>query len=344
MREAPSARLLPDGRRLLLQHGPINLVIEAKGDAEAVRAAYEAATRRFEGLLEELCGELPLLRARAFHRHSGAPKASPEPIDAIDGGSHRRIPSENSDVSVYGFRALAFGEPRNDGAGIDKPMATGPVARCMQAAVAPFAAGTFITPMAAVAGAVAEDILGTMCAAAPLRRAFVNNGGDIALHLAEGESFRIGLVDRPDRPSLFGTTTVHARDPVRGIATSGYPGRSFSRGIAEAVTVLAPTASMADAAATVIANAVDLPGHPAVGREPARDLQPDSDLGDLLVTRSVGPLRQGEIEQAIAAGLREAARLRTERLIVAVAIHLQGISRVLAQPDIASTERTLAHV
>ena len=116
---------------------------------------------------------------------------------------------------------------------------------------------TFITPMAAVAGAVAEEILGTMTAAAKLSRAYVNNGGDIALHLAPGEHFVMGMVERPDRPSLFGTATLDSAQPVRGIATSGWRGRSFSLGIADAVTVLGDRAAMADAAATVIANAVD---------------------------------------------------------------------------------------
>ncbi len=122
--------------------------------------------------------------------------------------------------------------------------------------------------MAAVAGAVAEEILDAMTAAARLSRAYVNNGGDIALHLAPGEHFVVGMVERPDRPSLFGTATLDSAQPVRGIATSGWRGRSFSLGIADAVTVLADRAAMADAAATIIANAVDLPGHPSIVRVP----------------------------------------------------------------------------
>ena len=115
----------------------------------------------------------------------------------------------------------------------------GAVARRMVAAVAPYCERTFITPMAAVAGAVAEEILEAMTAAAKLTRAYVNNGGDIALHLAPGEHFVVGMVERPDRPSLFGTATLDSTQPVRGIATSGWRGRSFSLGIADAVTVLA---------------------------------------------------------------------------------------------------------
>jgi ApbE superfamily uncharacterized protein (UPF0280 family) len=332
MRERPTARLLPNGR-LLLQHGPIDLVIAAEGEGEAVRAAREAAMRRFEGLLAELCEELPLLRAQAMCLGMPPRRHAEDARSAVS----KHAPSVVR-ASRCGPRPLLSMRPW----GIGGPSATGPVVRRMQAAVAPFAARTFITPMAAVAGAVAEEILGVMVAAAPLRRAFVNNGGDIALHLAEDETTRIGLVDRPDRPSLFGATTIAAHDPVRGVATSGYPGRSFSRGIAEAVTVLARTAAEADAAATVIANAVDLPGHPAVGRVPANTIQTDSDLGDILVTRSVSPLSPHEIEEAIAAGLREAALLRDDGLIEAVAIHLQGTSRVLGLPDAIDDQRRIA--
>ncbi|MDJ1158956.1 UPF0280 family protein [Chelatococcus sp. SYSU_G07232] len=273
MKRAPQAALLPDGRRLHLQDGPIDLVIEAFGAGEAVKAAYAAAARRFTGMLDELCGELALLRAPA--------RPGPSPL-------------------------------------------AGPVARRMHAAVAPFAAETFITPMAAVAGAVAEEILAAMTAAAPLAKAYVNNGGDIALHLAAGEGFTVGLVDRPDRPSLFGRTRIAAADGIRGIATSGRHGRSFSLGIADAVTVLARTAAEADAAATVIANAVDLPGHPAVTRLPARDLQPDSDLGDRPVTRAVAALTPAEIEKALARGLAAAERLVGTGLVAAAALHLSG--------------------
>ena len=158
----------------------------------------------------------------------------------------------------------------------------------MMAAVLPYASEFFITPMAAVAGAVADEILAAMLSSAQLSRAYVNNGGDIAMHLAPGEKFVVGLVEGPDHPSLFGTATLHACDPVRGIATSGWRGRSFSLGIADAVTVLADRAAAADAAATIIANAVDLPGHPAIIRVPARELAPDSDLGIRPVTQAVG--------------------------------------------------------
>ncbi len=217
---------------------------------------------------------------------------------------------------------------------IDGPQLSGPVARRMAEAVAPFAARTFITPMAAVAGAVAEEILQAMTEAASLWRAYVNNGGDIAVHLSAGETFRIGLIERPDRPSLFGAVQLSASDCVRGIATSGWRGRSFSLGIADAVTVLADRAAMADAAATIIANAVDLPGHLAITRVPACEIAPDNDLGERLVTRDVGALSAGEIHIALASGVEAAEECIARGLVRAAAIRLQGETRVAGASDV----------
>ncbi len=272
--------MLPDGRRLHLQHGPIDLIVEAFGARTSVADAYRRAAQRFDGLLEDLCDELPVLRAPA--------------------GPASRRPS-------------------------------GPVARRMATAVAPFAALCFITPMAAVAGAVADEILAVMLAVGNLDRAYVNNGGDIALHCAPGWSFTVGMIDRPERPNLFGRSEIDADCGIGGIATSGWRGRSFSLGIADSVTVLAATAAEADAAATVIANAVDLAGHPAVMRAPADSLQPDTDLGSRRVTRAVGRLGASEIDEALGAGRACADMLLRDNLVRAAALHLQGSTRVVGE-------------
>jgi ApbE superfamily uncharacterized protein (UPF0280 family) len=229
---------------------------------------------------------------------------------------------------------------------VDGALPSGVIARRMVAAVAPYCERTFITPMAAVAGAVAEEILGTMTAAARLSRAYVNNGGDIALHLAPGEHFVVGMIKRPDRASFFGTVTLDSTGPVRGIATSGWHGRSFSLGIADAVTVLAERAAMADAAATIIANAVDLPGHPNVVRVPARSLAPDSDLGDRLVTQVVGELSSDEITASLDAGALVARSLLADGLIFSAALHLRSDTRIVASESafVALPEnRSLVH-
>jgi ApbE superfamily uncharacterized protein (UPF0280 family) len=216
------------------------------------------------------------------------------------------------------------------------PEPNGPTARRMDAAVRPFAADCFITRMAAVAGAVADEILAATVEAAELDRAYVNNGGDIALHLAPGQSFAIGMVDRPERPGLFGQARISAQDRIGGIATSGRHGRSFSLGIADAVTILAGDAAAADAAATLVANAVDLPDHQNITRVPASDLDPQSDLGARLVTRDVGELTREEIARALARGEAEAQRVLRKHQIAAAALRLNGETRLVGCPELTS--------
>ena len=211
----------------------------------------------------------------------------------------------------------------------DAPALSGVVARDMHAASLSVAGGRFITPMAAVAGAVADEILRRMLQAAPLRRAYVNNGGDIALYLSGDAVLTIGVVDRPEAPNMFGISALDATHGVGGVATSGWRGRSFSLGIADAVTALAANAAQADAAATLIANAVDLPGHAAIARAPANDIDPQSDLGERLVTRGVGALSEADVARALASGEGEARRLIACGAIVAASLRLCGVTRVV---------------
>jgi uncharacterized protein len=271
------AKLLPDRKRLHLQDGPIDLIIEADGSEEAVKAAYRAAVGRFSSVLDELCDELGELRRPASLTHCSL---------------------------------------------------RGPIARRMYDAVAPFAQQHFITPMAAVAGAVAEEILSVMQREADLRRAYVNNGGDIAYHLTPGQSYSLGLVDRPAEAFPFGRAAVRHNGAIRGIATSGRHGRSFSLGIADAVTVFAASASKADAAATIIANSVDLTTRGGIVRVPAREIDLNSDLGELLVVRDVPDLEPSEIEVALNSGCAATESSICRGLIEGAVLRLQGTTRV----------------
>jgi hypothetical protein len=212
------------------------------------------------------------------------------------------------------------------------PHLAGQVAQRMRAACLPFAAAHFITPMAAVAGAVADHLLAALCAGRTLDRAFVNDGGDIAFHLAPGATLACGLVSDLDAPGLDGRFTLAHDNKARGLATSGAGGRSFSLGIADSVTVLAENAAAADAAATLVANAVDLPGHAAIRRVPARTLDPDSDLGDRMVTRQVGRLSPPEITRALAPGRAMAARLHQAGAIHAAVLSLRGRFATIGLP------------
>ena len=273
------AMQLLKGDRLHLSHGPIDVAPKARGASAAVEAAYRAAVARFPAILPELCAELPTLRR---------PVTEPGPAPAS------------------------------------------PVGRRMAVAAAPFA-GVYITPMAAVAGAVADELLAAMRGAAGISSAWVNDGGDIAVWCAPGERLDIGLAGWEDKagddtlpahlsartgaaepeglPALPARLTVRSGDGVGGIATSGARGRSFSLGIADAVTVLAATAAAADAAATIIANAVDA-DHPGIVRQPACALDPDSDLRDLAVTVCVPRLPAMFVDEALRRGLARAAALR----------------------------------
>jgi ApbE superfamily uncharacterized protein (UPF0280 family) len=199
----------------------------------------------------------------------------------------------------------------------------GAIARRMWQACSPYAAG-FITPMAAVAGAVAQELIDSYRRAG-VQRAWVNNGGDIALHLADGQSLTIGIAADPTRPTSApdGRFAVHASLPVRGVATSGWRGRSFSLGIADSVTVLARTAAEADAAATIVANAVDVAAAGVV-RRPANALKDDSDLGDIPVTVDVPPLPPELVRRALEAGRRRALELRADGLLWNAALVCQG--------------------
>ena len=261
-----------DAQRWHFQHGPIDLVISADGDAAALASAHAAAWQRFEQVLPELVQELPLLR--------------------------QAVSSKATDCPLKG-----------------------PVARRMWQACRPYAMD-FITPMAAVAGSVAQEIIA--CYQRPgIARAWVNNGGDIAMHLTPGQSLKVGLyadiarldvAQLQDQLLLDGQFSVQAAIPVRGVATSGWRGRSFSMGIADSVTVLAHTAAQADAAATVIANAVNV-NDARVQRAPAASLKDDSDLGQRLVTTGVPPLAPALVLQALQAGLATARALQSEGLI-----------------------------
>lgn len=271
----PTCALLDDGR-LHLQHGPIDLVIEAfAGDPREIVMAYEQASMRFSGLLAKLVVELKQLRTAVTDHY-------PTFVDSL--------------------------------------------AQRMARAVWPYR-DEFITPMAAVAGAVADEVLQALIAERNLLRAYVNDGGDIAIYLSRGEKFEIGIAGIEDA-TVKGQFTIRAEDNVRGIATSGWRGRSFSRGIADGVTVLAGSAAEADAAATMIANAVNV-DHPGIKRVPACEIQTESDLGALLVTRNVPMLDNESIRCALDVGEAKARQYIDAALIERVAIRLQGQMRVI---------------
>ena len=277
----PQSSLLPNGKRLHLNHGPIDLVIEAFGDEMEIAAAYRQAVTRFQSILTELVAELELLR---------------QPYD-------------------------------------EKIQFNSVVAQTMHQAISPYQ-GLFITPMAAVAGAVAEHILDALLVGRQLDKAYVNNGGDIALNLTGKSKFDVGMIAAITPPTLAGKLIVFSDDKIGGIATSGRHGRSLSLGIADAVCVLAATATQADVAATLIANHVNLGMHPAISRAPAYVMDPDSDLGAHLVTEDVGSLTSDEINEALKAGQIFAEKLLNRGLISAASLCLRDEMRFICRDEI----------
>ena len=198
----------------------------------------------------------------------------------------------------------------------------GQVAQRMHMACIPFASTGYLTRMAAVAGSVADEVLSAICQHADISRAYVNNGGDIALYLSQGTSLSTAI--KGHGGTDLGRIEIDASDQIGGIATSGRHGRSHSLGIAESVTVLAPSAAAADVAATLIANAVDLPGHPAITRRAACDMDEASDLGDLPVVTGCDPLSAAECIRALDVGKRRANDFQRQGLINTAALFLQG--------------------
>ena len=186
-----------------------------------------------------------------------------------------------------------------------------------------------LTSMAAVAGSVADELIGCFHHDG-IERAFINNGGDIAFYLTPGTQYVIGLHADPSRVVEVGTPgtslVIDSASPIRGVATSGWRGRSFSFGIADAVTVLAKDAGSADAAATVIGNAVNIASS-AIERKAADSLRDNADLGSRLVTTHVAQLTPSEIDAALQAGCECARRLLDKRIILGAVLQLQGSMR-----------------
>lgn len=271
------------------QHGPIDLIIEADADTEAGDGA--TLERAFADCWDAFQGVLPTLVSE---------------LPALRRAAYRH------------------------------PGVRGPIARRMLDACVPFADERFITPMAAVAGAVADELIESLRRPG-VRRAFINNGGDIALLLAPGAKYRVGIWPRleetrrevPGPPGhIDAAFAVDYASPVRGIATSGWRGRSQSLGIADSVTVLAGCAAAADAVATLIANAVNC-DHAGIVRMPASQVKDDSDLGELPVTVAVPALPAAAVADALARGRVEAERWRDRGLLHAAALFLQGRCEVV---------------
>ena len=177
-----------------------------------------------------------------------------------------------------------------------------------------------LTPLAAVAGTTA-DLVADLLLQTGATKIVVNNGGDIAIRLREGESARVGLCLDISKHEVKSYVTV-TQDC--GICTSGFGGRSFTLGVADSVVTLSDRASVADAAATRLGNKTNILS-PKILRKKAKNIYPDTDIPDERVTVLVGDLSECEIKRALRNGKHEASKLIQKHLIHGAVIAVKGM-------------------
>ncbi len=180
-----------------------------------------------------------------------------------------------------------------------------------------------LTPLAAVAG-TASDVVADFMFAKGGTKIIVDNGGDIAIRLREGEVAGVGVKTEIDAKQPAYLISIDSGMRVGGVATSGLGGRSFTKGIASAATILSGTASVSDAAATVIGNFTNVEDANIV-RSLADEIYPDTDIAGEWVTTRVGKLSQEKVDEALNGGLAKAYSLWEKGLIHGALIALKGI-------------------
>ena len=179
-----------------------------------------------------------------------------------------------------------------------------------------------LTPMAAVAGAVADSVADFVVSMGATR-VIVNNGGDIAIRLVKEETVNVGIVSDLVSGGLSHQFQIRGEDNIGGIATSGFGGRSFTKGAASAAVVLADKCALADAAATLVANDTVCRSDNIV-RLPAEILDPETDIKGHEVTVQLGRMKRYEVERCLLNGKYRARKLYESTLIRGAVVYVQG--------------------
>lgn len=170
-----------------------------------------------------------------------------------------------------------------------------------------------LTPMAAVAGTIADAVADFLYHRG-MTRVVVNNGGDISVRLSGKETVRVGIREDILSEAFSQVVVLNTERVSWGVATSGLGGRSLTRGIASAATVIAQRASVADAAATAVANA-SFVAHDKVICRKAETVDPRTDIPELPVTVEVGTLNR-EIKVIAVSHAMKRARELVERGVI----------------------------
>jgi ApbE superfamily uncharacterized protein (UPF0280 family) len=199
-----------------------------------------------------------------------------------------------------------------------------------------------LTPMAAVAGTIADAVADFLFQRG-MTRVVVDNGGDIAIRSCDGEPVAVGIRPQVDHPGISHTVVLGPERTAWGVATSGIGGRSLTRGVLEAATVVAGDASLADAAATAVANASYI-ADSAVVRKPAEAIDPHTDIAGLDVTVRVDPLAEESKELAIDQALRRAEELIGRGVMLGAFVACQeriAMTRFIAERVITPSKKPI---
>ncbi len=254
---------------MLIDIGPVTLVLKGEKGGEDYRFDRASVTARVEAILTDIRECLPVLKQRAW-----------------------RIKNTTSLT---------------------------PVARKMIEAAKSVDAEA-LTPMAAVAGAVADE-LKEYLKKEDLDFISVNNGGDVAIYNRRHKPVSISIGDiRRNSPTSYVLRVEELTD--FGVATSGFGGRSFTLGLADMASVVASSAPVADAAATFICNSTNVE-EASIVRRKAAEIDPLTDIPEEMVTVHIGDLSPESVREALAHGEEVAKRLKREGKITEAVILLR---------------------
>lgn len=203
------------------------------------------------------------------------------------------------------------------------PRVTDPLALKMVASVQAVGDAD-LTPMAAVAGTMADAVADFLLNRG-MTRVLVENGGDVSIRSCDGGPVTVGIRPRVDSPAISHALVLGPERTAWGVATSGFGGRSLTRGVLDAASVVAADASLADAAATAVANAGCI-ADDSVVRKPAEALDPHTDIAGLDVTFLVGRLAEESKQRAVDLSMRRAEQLIANRIIFGAFVACQGLS------------------
>jgi ApbE superfamily uncharacterized protein (UPF0280 family) len=180
-----------------------------------------------------------------------------------------------------------------------------------------------MTPKAAVAGAISDEVADLIFEDTDVSKVIVNNGGDIALRIRNIENATVGIITDLSRKEITHKLLVNSFSNIGGVATSGMGGRSFTKGIASAAVAVASTACLADAAATLLGNTVNV-DDPAIERQLAEEIYPGTDIPGQLVTTRAGNINQNKIKEALEKGLIKAKELQDKGMLFGALLALKG--------------------